>query len=50
MSIMAEGPAEVPQAIKDSIKRKLNSEKVKLWLPPFTQDNEVFGNYSEVQY
>lgn len=44
---MAEGPAEVPQAIKDSIKRKLNSEKVKLWLPPFTQDNEAFGNYSE---
>ncbi|KAJ8019466.1 NEDD8 ultimate buster 1 [Holothuria leucospilota] len=47
MIIMAEGPAEVPQAIKDSIKRKLNSEKVKLWLPPFTQDNEAFGNYSE---
>lgn len=44
---MAEGSAEVPQAIKDSIKRKLNSEKVKLWLPPFTQDNEAFGNYSE---
>ncbi|XP_076350640.1 NEDD8 ultimate buster 1-like isoform X3 [Tachypleus tridentatus] len=31
----------------DKIREKLNKEKIKLWLPPYTTKDSTFGNYPE---
>ncbi|XP_022098382.1 NEDD8 ultimate buster 1-like [Acanthaster planci] len=44
--MMASGRSD-EEAVTEAIRQKLNSEKVKLWLPPYTQGDSTTGVYSE---
>ncbi|XP_038047872.1 NEDD8 ultimate buster 1-like isoform X2 [Patiria miniata] len=44
---MASNNIDDEEAATQAIRQKLNSEKMKLWLPPYTQENATMGVYPE---
>lgn len=45
---MADRNEGITQAVKDAVKRKLNTDRVKLWLPPYSKEDGTLGEYPEV--
>ncbi|PIK47243.1 putative NEDD8 ultimate buster 1 [Apostichopus japonicus] len=44
---MADRNEGITQAVKDAVKRKLNTDRVKLWLPPYSKEDGTLGEYPE---